>query len=95
MPSLSIKNVPELVVERLRLRAAANHRSLQGELMVIINRAAADSVAHDQDGGLSVQSVEGKKSVKQLTQEMFARYPEPITQGPRSVDIIRADRDSR
>ena len=34
--NLSIKNVPEDVVEQLRQRAKANHRSLQGELLTII-----------------------------------------------------------
>ena len=37
--NLSIKNVPDDLAERLRLRAAANHRSLQGELMAIIEAA--------------------------------------------------------
>jgi len=34
--NVSIKNVPEDVVERLRERAQHNHRSLQGELMAIL-----------------------------------------------------------
>jgi plasmid stability protein len=38
--SLSIKNVPEHVVKRLRQRAARNRRSLQGELLDLIERAA-------------------------------------------------------
>ncbi len=38
--SLSIKNVPDAVVERLRARAARNRRSLQGELLNLIERAA-------------------------------------------------------
>jgi plasmid stability protein len=38
--SLSIKNVPDGVVERLRARAARNRRSLQGELLDLIERAA-------------------------------------------------------
>jgi plasmid stability protein len=37
--SLSIKNVPDDVVERLRARAARNRRSLQGELLDLIERA--------------------------------------------------------
>jgi antitoxin FitA len=40
--SLSIKNVPASVVERLRARAARNRRSLQGELLAIIEDAAHD-----------------------------------------------------
>jgi antitoxin FitA len=38
--SLSIKNVPDDVVERLRQRAARNRRSLQGELLDLVGRAA-------------------------------------------------------
>ena len=37
--NLSIKNVPEEVVQRLRQRAARRHRSLQGELLAIIEEA--------------------------------------------------------
>ena len=34
--NLSIKNVPEELAQRLRERARQHHRSLQGELMVIL-----------------------------------------------------------
>lgn len=34
--SLSIKNVPEELADALRQRAARNHRSLQGELLQIL-----------------------------------------------------------
>jgi plasmid stability protein len=37
--NLSIKNVPDEVVERLRARAARHHRSLQGELLAIVEEA--------------------------------------------------------
>jgi plasmid stability protein len=37
--SLSIKRVPEELVLRLRRRAAAHHRSLQGELLSILEEA--------------------------------------------------------
>jgi len=39
MSNLSIKDVPEAWAESLRQRATRNHRSLQGELMAIIERA--------------------------------------------------------
>ena len=39
MPNLSIKDVPESLAEQLRQRAARNHRSLQGELMAIVEAA--------------------------------------------------------
>lgn len=37
--NLSIKDVPEEQVRRLRERAKANHRSLQGELRALIDQA--------------------------------------------------------
>jgi plasmid stability protein len=37
--NLSIKNAPDEVVQKLRERAARNHRSLQGELLAIIEAA--------------------------------------------------------
>ena len=38
MPAnLSIKNAPDELVDRLKRRAARNHRSLQGELLAILD----------------------------------------------------------
>ncbi|HZT76622.1 MAG TPA: Arc family DNA-binding protein [Vicinamibacterales bacterium] len=42
--SLSIKNVPDEIVERLRDRAAQNKRSLQCELLDIVESAAGRPV---------------------------------------------------
>ena len=41
--NLSIKNVPDDIAERLRRRAARHHRSLQGELLSILE----DSVSQE------------------------------------------------
>ena len=41
--NLSIKNVPDDVVQRLRERAERHHRSLQGELLAIIEEAVQPS----------------------------------------------------
>jgi plasmid stability protein len=40
--NLSIKNAPDHVVQRLRQRAEQHHRSLQGELMAIIEAAVQE-----------------------------------------------------
>jgi plasmid stability protein len=40
--TLSIKYVPDHVARRLRERAARNHRSLQGELLAIVQEAAIE-----------------------------------------------------
>ncbi len=37
--NLSVKNVPEALATKLRTRAERNHRSLQGELMAILEDA--------------------------------------------------------
>lgn len=39
--NLSVKNVPDDLVEKLRRRAKRHHRSLQGELMIILEEATA------------------------------------------------------
>lgn len=41
--NLSIKNASDEIVAALKLRARKNHRSLQGELMAIIEAAARES----------------------------------------------------
>ena len=43
--SLSIKNVPDHVVDRLRERAQRNRRSLQGELLAVVEQAAVQPAA--------------------------------------------------
>jgi plasmid stability protein len=40
--NLSIKNAPDRVVERLRERAERHHRSLQGELLAVIEAAVEE-----------------------------------------------------
>jgi len=37
--NLSIKNAPDDIVSRLKTRAEKNHRSLQGELLAILDEA--------------------------------------------------------
>jgi len=40
--NLSIKNAPDDVVERLKARAKRHHRSLQGELLAIVEDAVRE-----------------------------------------------------
>jgi plasmid stability protein len=46
--TLSVKNVPEKLAERLRQRAASHHRSLQGELLAILEAAAQPTLTIDE-----------------------------------------------
>lgn len=55
--NLSIKNVPEEVVARLRDRARSNHRSLQGELLVILEEAV---------GSRRLSLAEAREQLRQL-----------------------------
>jgi antitoxin FitA len=75
--NLSIKNAPDDVVERLRQRAAKHHRSLQGELLAIIE----DAVRVPQSRLLTVDEVLAR--VRQLG----LRTPDE------AAAIVRADRD--
>ena len=96
--NLSIKGVPGELAERLRARAARNHRSLQGELMQIIENAAAqpEEVSTAPGASRALQPTRrGSKSIEQIAAEHRLRFPRPITAGPLAVAIVRADRDAR
>lgn len=92
MPNLSIKNVPEDVVEKLRQRAAANHRSLQGELMALVCEAATGPGAGPRT---LTSSPEGTLSIEEIAATHRSRWPKPFDHAPRAVDIVRKERDAR
>jgi antitoxin FitA len=46
--TLSVKNVPDKLAEKLRQLAASHHRSLQGELLAILEEAAQPSITIDE-----------------------------------------------
>ncbi len=77
--NLSIKNVPVEKVELLKQRAKANHRSLQGELMAIIDAAAANIATPR----------------KFETIDELSRYVDSLGLATRdeAVQMIREDRD--
>lgn len=43
--TLTIRNVPDSVTRKLKTRAERNHRSLQGEVMAILEQASAANAA--------------------------------------------------
>ena len=147
MPNLSIKDVPVDWTEALRTRAARNHRSLQGELMAMVEMMVTDGqqvpqvqpvrevwsafdavnlgstglsgkgnftgkasvegivegvakaagkgavVGYDRRGQPIVQR--GWKSVDEVLATIRAKYPDPVDQGPHSMEILRAEREAR
>ena len=103
----SVKRVPDAVARRLRERAERHHRSLQRELLCIIEAAAREDVA----GGVaeprpepyaiarvSQPKSEGRKSRGRLSLdelwERARRLGGPIPGEP-ATGIIRRDRDER
>ena len=89
--SFSVKNIPEDVAERLRLRAERNHRSLQGELMAILETAACE------EAPVLAPSSEnrGRRSVEETVQRLRTLFPVPAQGGVSSVSLIRQMRDGR
>jgi plasmid stability protein len=73
--NLSVKNVPDALAAKLRERAERNHRSLQGELMAILEAAAYETraAAAPADGLLerllAIAGSRGIDTTKRLTRE--------------------------
>ena len=83
--NLSVKNVPDSLAESLRRRAKRHHRSLQGELMAILQAVvAADAPASAREGRT--------KTPAQLFDELAAMGTGTPAE---SAAIIRKSRSSR
>jgi len=59
---MSVKNVPDHIVDKLRKRAKRHHRSLQGEVMAILEEATESTI-------LSVEEAETRLSALGLKTE--------------------------
>ena len=92
MPTLSIKNVPDSLLEKLRERAVRHHRSIQGELMALLCAAVEPSVA---EGEPPRMHRSGTRRIEQIAAEHRSRWKKPFTKGPPAVELIRAERDAR
>ena len=77
--SLSIKDVPAEVAQALRAQAARNHRSIQGELMAILESAVQPSRTRGFDPHRLIRMAEALG----------------LQSSESSVDFIRKFRDSR
>lgn len=94
--NLSIKDVPDDLAERLRRRAARNHRSLQGELMAIVEQAAGEAApgasAKTAAPMLGRSWAQGRKTIEQVAAQAQQRFPGGTAS---SVDLIREMRKRR
>lgn len=79
MPSITIKNVPEDLLERLRQRAKEHRRSLQAEVLTILEQSERGPTRRT----LTLEEV--KERVKALN----------LTPRDEAAEIVRADRDAR
>ena len=104
MPHLSIKDVPDDWANALRQRAARNHRSLQGELMALLEQAVHEVGVRPTSGAVLRRTTpagglgtvrRGWKTIEQIVAEQRERNLPKVRGGPLGVDIIREDRDSR
>jgi plasmid stability protein len=88
--NLSVKNVPDDLAERLRLRAAANRRSLQRELLSILEGAVGqDRGARRPIGAGPAGDTITIEQLSEITRKLFPRGTSS------SVDYIRRMRDKR
>jgi plasmid stability protein len=95
--SLSVKDVPEAMAETLRARAAAHHRSLQGELMAILEAAARDSLAAAVPPPAAVQAadIRGTLTIEESLVRLRKIFPVPVPDPVGAARIVREMRDTR
>lgn len=96
--NLSIKNVPDELADRLRARAAANRRSLQSELMAMLELMSdLPTALPSNSGSAPLQPLPREPGRPRISlEEVARRMRELIPEGtPSSVDMIREMRDGR
>ena len=100
MSNLSIKDVPEAWAESLRQRAARNHRSLQGELMAIIEQAVTAGgdveVFRGDLSNLDRLPIGAQQDRRQSRIVGYDRMGNPIiSQGWKTIEQVCAEIDAR
>jgi plasmid stability protein len=90
--NLSIENAPDDVVERVRQRAELHRRSLQGELLAIIETAVLDERSPTLDE-LQITPTEALAEVRRLdsqTQREVSQLESEVTQLEEVLEQVRA-----
>lgn len=87
--NLSIKNVPDALADKLRANAQRNHRSLQKELLSVLEQAADP---HEVAFAGARTAASGRLSIEEIARRARERFPDGT---PSSVQLIREQRDSR
>jgi plasmid stability protein len=86
--NLSITDVPDALAERLQTRAERNHRSLQQELLSILESAAGERSPLPSSGTTPSDHI----SIDELVARPLKLFPQGTAS---SVAFIRAMRDGR
>lgn len=86
--NLSVKNVPDTLAQRLRDRAERNRRSLQRELLSILEAAADERTASP---ALAAR-IPGSLTVEEVAERVGKLFPRGTDS---SADFIRELRDAR
>jgi plasmid stability protein len=99
---LSVKNVPDEIAEQLRRRAERSHRSLQGELLAILEQAASAPLqepesaaapdARDGDAAVSNDSTRRRITIADLA---ASARTSGLMMPSESASILRKLRDER
>ena len=96
MPNISIRDVPESIAEHLRQRAARHHRSLQGELMAILESVvAADLQAAATAPAQPRPATTPRRTLGELAEDLRRRLSVDVASAPSSTAIVREMRDTR
>jgi antitoxin FitA len=97
--TISIRDVPDELANRLRERARRNHRSLQGELMAMMESATdAPGLREDQREYQAEQPAKRRLTIQEVSE--WARKRGPLrTDDERAresvVEMVRRMRDER
>ncbi|UCE32175.1 MAG: Arc family DNA-binding protein [Burkholderiales bacterium] len=87
--NLSIKNVPDEIADRLRARARLHHRSLQRELLALLEQSTLGGVPM----AAAARPPLGQRiGIEELCAQARGLFPGGT---PGSVESIRAERDAR
>ncbi len=86
MPILHVRGVPEDLYDRIKLRAAVEHRSLSAEVISLLERGL-----NAPERPFSMK--EWLEDTRRFREELAEKHG--VREGAGSADLIREDRDSR
>jgi plasmid stability protein len=95
--NLSIRNVPDEIAEKLRTRAEHNHRSLQGEMMALLEQSVANRGLGEEAREFQSQN-RPKLTLEEVVERAKTRGPlrgEAERRKESVVEMIRRMREER